>query len=168
MNPVENLPFKTINVYIERGFLEEILEQILNNLKNLPKDIQAEFNQIFRKYVTVLGFRNPLHAPRPLQIRAYANAFEEKEEVIPFTLFTWAALNENLANTVLDWLKSQKWDDLNLDRSYQEALGFTNNWPEGQTLEAIYEKFQEAHPDLAASKDEIMLMLLWVSGRLPI
>jgi len=168
MNPVENLPFKTINVYIERGFLEEILKQILRDLKNLPKETQTEFNQVFKKYVTVLGFRNPLHAPRPLQIRAFANAFEEKEEVIPFTLSTWATLNEDLANAVLDWLKSEKWDNLELNRSYQEALGLTNNWPEDQSLDSIFEKFQDAHPDLDYSKDEIVLMLLWVSGRLPI
>lgn len=167
MNQVENLPFKTINVYIERGFLEEILEQILSNLKNLSKETQGEFNQVFRKYVTVLGFRNPLHAPRPLQIKAFANAFEEKEEIIPFTLSTWASVNKNLANDVLDWLKSKKWDDLALHRSYEDSLGFTNDWPENQSLESISEKFQESNPDSAFSKDEIMLMILWVAGRLP-
>lgn len=168
MNAIENLPFKTVNVYIERGFLEEILEQVLTNLKNLSKETQGEFNQLFKKYVPVLGFRNPLHAPRPLQVKAYANAFEEKDEIIPFTLSTWANINDNLARAVLDWLESENWDDLELHRSYENSMGFTNKWPEDQSLESIAEKFQDSHPDLESSKDAIMLMLLWVSGRLPI
>jgi len=52
----------------------------------------------------------------------------------------------------LDWLKSEKWDNLELNRSYQEALGFTNNWPEDQSLDSIFEKFQDEHPDLDYSK----------------
>jgi len=167
MNPVENLPFKTINVYLERGFLEKILEQILRNIRNLPKETQIEFTQVFKKFVTVLGFRNPLHAPLPLQIKAFANAFEEKEEIIPFTLSAWATLNNELANGVFDWLKSKKWTDLEKNRGYEDSLGFSNDWPESQPLESISKKFEESNPKIQSTDDEIMLMILWISGRLP-
>lgn len=168
MNEVENLPFKTINVFIERDFLEALVKQILSNLKMLSKEDQKKFNQLFRKYVTVLGFRNPLHAPQPLQIKAYATAFEDKEEVIPFTLSTWAKVQEDLANKVMDWLKAEKWEDLALYREFDDSLGFKNDWPENLELDTLVAKFQEKYPDIEATKDDLSLMLLWVSGRLPI
>lgn len=168
MNEIENLPFKTVNVFIERDFLEELVKKILTNLKKLSKEDQITFNQLFRKYVTVLGFRNPLHAPLPLQTKAYATAFEEKEEVVPFTLSTWAKIEENLANQVMEWLKAEKWEDLALRRDFDDSLGFKNDWPDETPLETIIKKFQENNPDLEISKDDLSLMILWVSGRLPI
>ena len=85
----ETVSFKAINVFIERNYLEDLLSRILQAKKNLPKDGQISFNNHFKKFVTVLGFRDPLRAPLQLQINAFASAFEDKEEVVPFTLSTW-------------------------------------------------------------------------------
>lgn len=167
MNEVEYLSFKTINVFIERGFLEEILTQILTNLRDLSKENQIEFNQHFKKYVTVLGFRNPKHAPLPLQVKAFATAFEEKEEVIPFTLSTWAKIKDDLANAVLKWLQSENWDDLALVRNFDDDQGFKNDWPDDLSLDTVIEDYQKDHADMEVSKDDLTLMILWVSGRLP-
>jgi hypothetical protein len=167
MNEVEHLSFKTINVFVERGFLEETLKLILTNLKILSKEDQIEFSQIFKKYVTVLGFRNPKQAPLPLQVKAYATAFEEKEEVIPFTLSTWTKIKGDLANAVVKWLKSENWDDLTLVRNFDEDQGFKNDWPDDLSLDTVIKDFQKDHADMEVSKDDLALMILWVSGRLP-
>ena len=75
----ETLSFRTINVFIDRTFLEQKLEWILHEKEKLNKEDQIAFNNQFRKFVSVLGFRNPLRAPLQLQVNAYASAFEEKD-----------------------------------------------------------------------------------------
>ena len=65
-----------------------------------------------RKYVTVLGFRDPSRAPLTLQINALAKAFEEKDEVVPYILSIWAKVNKKLAGEVKDWLSEQGLKDL--------------------------------------------------------
>ena len=127
MSKKETLTFRTINIFIDRDLLENKLESILQNIRELPKGDQIAFNNQFKKYVNVLGFRNPLRSPLPLQVNAYASAFEEKEEVVPFTLSTWTKLNQEFANQVKDWLDSQGWEDLALTRSYESAVGFIND-----------------------------------------
>ena len=163
----ETLSFKTINVFIERDFLESKLEEILQAKDELPKEEQIDFNNHFRKFVSVLGFRNPLRAPRQLQVNAYASAFEEKEEVVPFTLSTWTNLNQDFAKQVKGWLDSEDWENLSLERSFEDSDGFRDNWPEGVTFEKLSKKFQKDHPDVEFETDDLTLMILWISGQLP-
>jgi hypothetical protein len=168
MSTNEILPFKSINVYIERDYLEKVTKNVLEGFGKLSKEEQIQFSQNFRKYVSVLGFRNPLRAPLSLQINAYASAFEEKEEVIPFSLTTWAKVNHNLAEKVLSWLKSEGWEDLALAREYEEDSGFVADWPDDISFDQVEEQFQKAHPDFEFDRDDLILMVLWIAGKLPI
>ena len=163
----ETLSFKAINVYIERDFLERKLEEILQAKEELSKEEQIAFNNHFRKFVSVLGFRNPLRAPRPLQVNAYASAFEEKEEVVPFTLSTWTKLNQDFAGQVKNWLDSEGWENLSLERSFEGSDGFRDNWPDEVTFDKLSKKFQKDHPDVEFETDDLILMILWISGQLP-
>jgi hypothetical protein len=168
MSTNEILPFKSINVYIERDYLEKVTKNVLEGFGKLSKEEQIQFSQNFRKYVSVLGFRNPLRAPLSLQINAYASAFEEKEEVIPFSLTTWAKVNNNLAEKVLSWLNSEGWEDLALAREYEEDSGFVADWPDDISFDQVEEQFQKAHPDFEFDRDDLILMVLWIAGKLPI
>ena len=163
----EILPFKSINVYIEREYLEKVAKNILEGVGNLQKEEQIGFSQNFRKYVSVLGFRNPLRAPLSLQVNAYTSAFEEKEEVIPFSLTTWAKVNLALAEEVKSWLDSEGWEDLALARDFEENSGFIADWPDDITFEQVEENFQKAHPDFEFDRDDLILMVLWIAGKLP-
>lgn len=161
------LPYKAINVFINRDYLEDVLKQVLERKGELPKEDLVAFNNQFKHYVTILGFRNPARAPLPLQVKAYATAFEEKDEVIPFTLSTWVELNENLAQMVISWLESQNWDRLMVRRDYKENEGFLNNWPASLTFDQLDEDFRKANPNADYEKDDLILMTIWISGRLP-
>lgn len=161
------LSYKAINVFIERDYLEKILESILTGKDKLSKEEQIAFNNQFRKYVNILGFRNPSRAPLSLQVNAYASAFEEKEEIIPFTLSIWTKLNKNIAEVVYQWLEDEGWENLSLERTYQEDGGFIDDWPEKCTFDDVVEKFSDAKPDLSISRDDLILLVLWISGRLP-
>lgn len=163
----ETLSFKTINVFVERDFLESKLESILQNINKLHKDDQIAFSNQFKKYVNVLGFRNPVRAPLPLQVNAYASAFEEKEEIVPFTLSIWTKLNQDFANQVKNWLDAEGWQDLSLERTFEDSEGFINDWPKKLTLDKLVKKFEKDNPDMTFSRDDLILMVMWVSGQLP-
>lgn len=163
----EYLPFVTINVFIERDYLEKVIKDILEGKGTLSRDDQTELTSFFRKHVNVLGFRNPLRAPLSLQINAYASAFEKKEEVIPFTLTIWAKINSDLAKTVKQWLESEGWEGLDLERQYDENEGFSTDWPKELTFEEVEEKFKQANPRVDFDRDDLILMVLWISGRIP-
>lgn len=167
MTTNEILPFKSINVYIERDYLEKVAKNILEGVGKLKKEEQIGFSQNFRKFVSVLGFRNPLRAPLSLQVNAYASAFEEKEEVIPFSLTTWAKVNTDLADKVKSWLESEGWEGLALVRDYEEDSGFIADWPDDITFDQVEENFQKAHPEFEFDRDDLILMVLWIAGKLP-
>ena len=161
------LPYKSINVFIEREYLESVLSQILENLDNLEKEDQIGFNQVFRRHVNVLGFRNPVRAPLPLQVNAYASAFEEKEEIVPVTLSLWTKLNFEFAEKVEKWLETEGWDNLFFERSFEEGEGFGQEWPEDLTFERLENKYKTAHPKDKFDRNDLILMVIWITGNLP-
>lgn len=167
MTEIEYLPFKAINVFIEDEYLRKTLESILKNINTLPKEDQISFGNSFREYVNILGFRNPLRAPLTLQVNAYIKAFEDKDEVVLFTLSAWTKINSDFANIVKSWLESEKWDHLSLERNFNENEGFLNKWPDELSFEKIIKDFEKDHPDLDFDQDDLILMVLWISGRLP-
>ncbi len=167
MPEIEYLPYKAVNIYMERDYLEQVLSEILEGLPTLPKEDQISFTNQFRKYVNVLGFRNPVRAPLSLQVKAYVSAFEDKEEVIPFTLNNWAKLNLDFADQVKEWLKGEGWENLNYKRTFEETEGFRQQWPDDTTFDQIEEKYSQANPDQDFSRDDLILMVLWITGCLP-
>ena len=160
-------PYKSINVFLERDYLESVLSQILDNLDHLAKEDQIAFNQMFRKYIHVLGFRNPVRAPLPLQVKAYASAFEDKDEIVPFTLSLWTKLNIDFAEKVKQWLQAEGWDNLSFERRFEESEGFGQEWPEDLTFEQLEDKYQSANPKDKFDRNDLILMVIWITGNLP-
>jgi hypothetical protein len=163
----EMLSYKTINVFIEQDYLEKIMGNILSGVKKLPKQDQIDFSRFMRKYVNILGFRDPSRAPLPLQINALTKSFEEKDEVIPVTLSVWAKINKKLAKQVKAWLDDEGWKDLESERAYEEGDGFMADWPKKLTFDKLVKNFQKANPDAKFDRDDLILMVLWISGKLP-
>ena len=163
----EYVPYKAINVFMNRTYLEKVTKEILESIKTFSREDQTAFSQLFRKFVTVLGFRNPVRAPLSLQINAYSDAFEEKDEVIPLTLSLWTKLKPDFATQVKDWLESEDWNNLALERVFSEDDGFILGWPNKLTFDKLVEKYQKAYPDDTFDRDDLILMVLWISGNLP-
>lgn len=63
----EYLPFKTINVFIERNYLDKVIKELLEGVNTLSREEQIEFANFFRKHIKILGFRNPVRAPLSLK-----------------------------------------------------------------------------------------------------
>lgn len=163
----EYLPYKTINVFVERDHLRKTLEHIIKNINTLSKEDQISFGKEFREYVDILGFRNSMRAPLPLQVNAYVRAFEDMDEVIPFTLSTWTKIRKDFALKVKDWLDSEGWKALDLERNFDETEGFIREWPETFTFEKMIKGFEKANPDYDFDDNDLLLMVLWISGKLP-
>jgi len=167
MTEKEYLPYKAINVYINQDYLERLLGFILKNKQDLPKEDQISFANHFKKHVKILGFRKINRAPLALQLKAYVPAFEEKDEVVVFSLSTWTKIKKDFAKKVKTWLGSQGWENLALERAFLDSEGFLKKWPEGLTFDTLVENFKKAHPDLEFDRDDLILMVLWISGQLP-
>lgn len=167
MADIETIPFKAINVYINDDYLETVLKSVLTGYKKLPKQAQIEFTVFLRKYVTVLGFRDPSRAPLSLQINALAKAFEGKDEVVPYVLSIWTKVNKKLAGKVQSWLKDQGLKNLATEREYSEGAGFTQDLPKKFAFDKLEKAFAKAEPDTKFDRDDLILMVLWISGRLP-
>lgn len=167
MTENEHLPYKAVNVFIDREYLELVISTILNDIQELPKEDQIDFSKFFKQYVKVLGFRNPTRAPKPLQVNAYASAFEEKDEVVVYTLSTWTKIKPELAKAVNTWLESEGWENLALVRDYSETDGFRAVWPEKLSFDKLVNDFKKANPEVEFSDNDLILMVLWVSGQLP-
>jgi len=163
----EYLSYKAINVFIDHAHLENVLNNILIGVKKMPKDEQISFSKFFKKFVNVLGFRDPTRAPLPLRVNAYVSAFEDKDEVVPFTLSTWTKLNPEFAEKVKTWLETEGWKDLTLERDYDETEGFLVKWPKKLTADKIVKKFKKDNPGVEFTRDDLILMVLWISGQLP-
>ncbi|MFU8825909.1 MAG: hypothetical protein ACNA70_00280 [Brevefilum sp.] len=163
----EYLPFIAINVFMQRDYLEKVTKEIIEGIGTLSKEEQIAFNGFFRKHITILGFRNPLRAPLSLQVNAYASAFEKNEDVIPYTLSKWARIKSELAEKVKAWLDSEGWEELVVERTIEDHQGFASDWPDDLTFESIEEKFKEANPKEEFLRDDLVLMVLWISGKLP-
>jgi len=167
MTATDSLPYKAINVFIEEDYLQKVLEIVLSSLSKMEKGDRISFINDFKQYVSVLGFRNPIRAPLTIQVKAYLSAFEAKDEVIPFTLSAWAKLNAALADLVKNYLDSEGWKELMIERKFNEGDGFLNDWPEKLTFDKLVKNFKKANPDADFSRDDIILMALWISGKLP-
>lgn len=167
MNELTYLPYKAINVFIERNELENMLLEILEHKNMLKQESRIAFDKIYKQQVSVLGFRNATRAPLPLQVKAYATAFEEKDEIIPITLSTWTRLNEDFAENVKECLDSEGWKNLSMERTFNEEEGFTQQWPENLSLDDLAKKFKKAFPQENFNESDFMLMVFWISGKLP-
>lgn len=167
MPDFEILPYKAINVFIDQEYLMKVAENILTKVNKLPKEDQIDFSRFMRKHINVLGFRNPSRAPLTLQINALVKAFEEKDDVIPFFLSTWAKINKKLAKDVKSWLENEGWKDLATEREFDEETGFIEDWPKKMTFDKLVKDYQKANPDAKIDRDDLILMVLWISGKLP-
>jgi len=167
MTENEYLPYKSINVFINRDYLESAVRLVLQEYRQLPQEKARPFIKQFREHVNILGFRNTIKAPLSLQINAFASAFEEKNEVVPFTLSTWANIKSDLAVEVESWLKSEGWKGLTVDREFNDAEGFLSNWPKKLTFKKLIKDFKKAKPDVEFDQDDLILMVIWISGKLP-
>ncbi len=187
-NTIKFLPFHTINDFMRADFRLIVLRKTLGALSTLPDGQRAALNRITRKYVKVPGFRNSEKAPAAVKLLPLSNAFEKQAEVVGAVLAAWAEAQAGLCERVSEvlkergWfffpemnnlsdlpsLKTEKdWGVLPLQADRTRLPGFLIYWPKGQEFEALYQTYESMYPQAEGSIDEVSLMVVWLSMRLP-
>jgi hypothetical protein len=166
-NQVEFMPFNGINQFMVPEFRLKVIQAVFSNLDQLPPGQRTTIQNFVKKYFKLPGFRNPAIAPLGIKIRGAVGIFEKSGEFAGALLAAWAELNSELMHQVYHMIKDRDWELLPLDADRTKVPGFLTRWPASETYEVLNENFVQKYPESKASEDDVRLMAVWVSGRLP-
>ena len=161
------LPLISLNVFLLPDFRREILTTVLNQKDDLSPEIKQELRQAIKEFVKISGFRNPLAAPQALQVRAMESPFEKESRFVKAILSSWADLKLDLGakvQSVLPELGFEPNDQAPLYPDPENA--FAVGWPEDLSFEKLADLVKQK-TETDASSNEISLMTVWLTGRLP-
>lgn len=164
---VEFLPFHAINEFMVAEYQYEVLRKVWSSLGELPADLRSDLVNTFKREAKIPGFRNANLAPAPLKARSSVTIFERDPEFTAAVLDAWARLHPDLMKQVADFLTSREWEVLPADANRRALPGFQTHWPAEENFETLDEAFRKANPKTEVSEDDLNLMIVWVSGRLP-
>jgi hypothetical protein len=162
------IPFHAINQFMRNDFRLNVIRSTLLSMNKLDRELSSPIDRLTRRHVKVAGFRNSIKAPATVKAVAMVKPFENQPNLVAAILNAWAASKVELRQQVFDLLSSHGWKLLPIDANRTKMPGFLTRWPEEDDFEVLYEAFTTNHPDVEASIDEVSLMVVWLSGRLPI
>jgi len=161
------LPLISLNVFLLPDFRREILTTVLNQKDNLPPEIKQEFRQAIKEFVKISGFRNPLAAPQALQVRAMESPFEKESRFVKAILSSWADINSDLQPKVQALIPELGFEPNDQAPLYPDPENaFAVGWPEDLSFEKLADLVKQK-TETDASSNEISLMTVWLTGRLP-
>jgi len=161
------LPFHAINEFMRPDFRLEVVRSALYALPNLPESFRAPIDRLTKKVVQVPGFRNSVKAPTALKVKPTAAAFEKSSDLAAAVLSAWAEAHLELRQQVYDLLVSRDWEVLSPNADRTKIPGFLTRWPKGEDFEVLNKAYAEKYTESQASSDQVSLMVVWISGRLP-
>jgi hypothetical protein len=161
------LPFFAINDFMFPEFRINVLQKVFSNLEKLSPERKAAILGIVKRSVTVPGFRNSAQAPAPVKAKASVNVFEHNADFAGQVLMAWSELQSELRDAVYDFLKTRGWELLPPEVDRTKLPGFLTRWFKDEPFEVLDQAFSELHPEIQASENDIRLMVVWLSGRLP-
>lgn len=164
---VQFLPFHAINNFMLPEYRLSVLQTVISHLDSLTGERRGAINGLLKRLLKVPGFRNAAQAPAPMKIKNAVSPFERSPELVAQVIAAWSDLHPDLREQIFDLLTSRGWELLPVDADRVKLPGFLTRWPKKETFEAIIAAFHEKYPDLAAEDNDISLMTVWLSGRLP-
>jgi len=161
------LPFHAINQFMVPEYRLSVLQRVFGGFEKLPNSRKAALTGLVKRQVSVPGFRNSGVAPAPLKAKSSVSAFERSAEFASQVIMAWSELNPELRQQVYDLLVARNWELLPAEADRTKLPGFLTTWPKGEDFDVLDKAFLEAHPDKTASDNDVRLMVVWLSGRLP-
>jgi len=182
------LPFHAINEFMRNDYRGNVVKTTLNAMPDLPENLVKPLDQVIKKHVKVPGFRNAAKAPTAVKVIPLAKAFENNADVVASVLAAWGETHPELRKQVVEVLKVRGWqffpDDLGIADLKPAALkewrilpwsidrtrmpGFVTAWPKDSTFEEIYDTYVDMFPDGEEGIDNVSLMVVWLTLRLPV
>jgi hypothetical protein len=160
------LPYNVINEFMLPEYRMNVLQSVFGQFDQLEPSLKGRLTGMVKKYVTVAGFRNSSVAPTPVKVKASVSAFERKSDFVSAILFAWCNLHPDLREKIYDLLKARNWEVLPADVDRSTIPGFMITWPKDESYEALQKNYREKYPQDPASDDDIILMAIWLAGRL--
>jgi hypothetical protein len=161
------LPFHAVNEFMRHDFRIDVVRSVLTEIQNLPPERRETLNHLVRRYVQVPGFRNSTKAPTGLRVKPTAEAFEKQPDLVAVILSAWSDLHAGLRQQVYDLLVNRNWEILPPEADRTQLPGFILVWPKGETFETLNQAFHESYPGSEEKADDVSLMVVWLSARLP-
>ena len=183
------IPFHAINEFMREDFKVSVIRDVVNHLPVLSQEHNASIAHLIRRSVKIPGFRNSEKAPRAVILMPTVKAFGKSPELVSAILSAWADIHQELRNQVFGILKNRNWrlvegvGDISLTSLNEDWIkhwpvlppeidrtklpGFFPTWPKGEDFETLYNSFHAEYPESNASIDQVSLMVVWLSLRLP-
>ena len=161
------VPFHAINQFMVEEFRHEVIRAVFNGLNQLEAGKRATYQNLIKNSVKIPGFRNSALAPTMIKIKSAITAFEKNPVFTIQTLSCWADLHMEMRQKVYDLLIQRGWEILPVDADRTKLPGFMVKWHPTDHYEIINKAFCELYPGDPASENEVRLMTVWLSDRLP-
>lgn len=122
---------------------------------------------MIKKLVKIPGFRNSQKAPASLKIREMVPVFKKNPAFVAEILSAWSSLQGELNQKIAVFLTQRGWEILPTDADRTRLPGFMTVWPEGDDFESLTKAFHQHYPEDHFEENDISLMIVWQSTRLP-
>src|SRR5262249_28733295 len=147
---------------------QAVIRTALTALPGLPGHFRPPIDRLTKQLVRAPGFRNAAQAPLSLRVQSTVAAFAKSPDLVAAILSAWAEANAPLRKRTFDLLTGRGWEVLPAEADRTKLPGFLTRWPAGETFERLNQAYAEAYPGAPAESDDVSLMAVWLSGRLPI
>ena len=165
---IEFIPFNAINEFMRADYRMILLRNTMTALPELSTKTQTSINKLTKKLVKVPGFRNSTKAPASVKAVAMVKPFEKQPKLVAAIISAWSEANHELRQQVYELLINFGWNLLQLEADRSRMPGFLTQWHEGDDYEVIYRGFTETNLESDYGIDDVSLMAVWLSLRLPI
>ena len=161
------LPFHAINEFMRDDYRAIVVRSTLNALATLPAEFRDPIDRLTKRNVQVPGFRISTKAPVALRLKPTIDAFFKQPQMAAAILSAWSEVHSGLRSQVHELLVSLGWEILPPETDRTRLPGFMPSWPKEEGFEKLITAFKAHYPENNAVDDDISLMVVWISGRLP-
>ncbi|MEN6522950.1 MAG: hypothetical protein ABFD14_04415 [Anaerolineaceae bacterium] len=165
---IQYLPFHAINEFMLTEYRQQVINSVFHDIENLSGASRGKLNSLVKQQLQVPGFRNASQAPSGVKARYAVKAFEKSTEFAAQVLQCWSELHSELAQDVYAILQENSWEILPVDTNRTVLPGFIPSWPEGETYDLLDDKYAKRYPEKQVDTNDLRLMAVWLSGRLPL
>ena len=164
---VSFFPFHAINEFMTDEYREEVVRSVMLAYETLPEEFRTRIDRNIKKSVQIPGFRNSAKAPAQLRVKPAIDSFQKNPALVSAILSAWSELHAGLRQQIYELLIARGWELLPIDADRTKLPGFMTKWPKGEDFETLYAAFATLQPDAALEMNDVSLMVVWLSGRLP-
>ena len=160
----KSLQFIAVYEVMNPAYRDEVVSRALGFRGQLSSDANNALNSAIQKSrIRVTGYRDPLRAPHTLLRDPISQALDFQPELAGALLRAWAESQQTLHDKIVEHLESA-----GLEAEYPDfqAGRFRKRWPPN-SWRSQRDKFIQGNAEGNFSEDDAVLMLCYVTGRVP-